>query len=470
MKMKITAFHNTKSKFYFLIIFVLIFSAFKNNREAKVQKPNIVFILADDCTLWDIGSYGSADSKTPNIDKLAAEGIKFNKCYQSASMCSPTRHNILTGLYPVKSGAYPNHTNAAVGTQSIVHYLKPLGYRVAHSGKRHIGPDEVFPFEYLSEKRNLDFDLIDGFLKNVKETQEPFALMLNSHEPHAPWNKGDVSLFDPQTITLPPNYVDTKETRQAFCSYLAEINYLDGQVGQTMELLKKYGFDDNTLVIFASEQGNEFPFAKWTCYEAGVKSALIARMPGLIDPGSVSDAIVEYTDLLPTFIDLAGGNEVEGLDGKSLVPLFTKKAKKIKDYAYSLQTTRGIANGSEYYGIRAIVNEKYRYIWNLTPEAEFKNIITNSNKPSEWYLSWVKEAKTDIRANELLTKFKNRPREELYDINKDKWCQNNLADDYAFSTIKKDLRKKLLKWMDECGDKGQETEMQAFDHMPSKNH
>ena len=93
-----------------------------------------------------------------------------------------------------------------------------------------------------------------------------------------------------------------------------------------------------------------------------------------------------------------------------------------------------------------------------------------SNKPIEWYLSWVKEAKTDIRANELLTKFKNRPREELYDINKDKWCQNNLADDYAFSTIKKDLRKKLLKWMDECGDKGQETEMQAFDHMPSKNH
>ncbi len=432
----------------------------------KIIKPNIVFILADDCTLWDIACYGSVDSKTPNIDKLAQEGMKFNSCYQAAPMCSPSRHSIFTGLYPVRSGAYPNHTNAAEGTQSIVQYLKPLGYRVAHTGKRHIGPDEVFPFEYLSEKQNVDFNLIDGFLQNVKEAQEPFALMLCSHEPHARWNKGDVSLFDPENITLPPHYVDTRETREAFCKYLAEINYLDDQVRQMMDLLKKYDFDENTLVIFASEQGNQFPFAKWTCYEAGVKSALIARMPGLIDPGSESDAIVEYTDLLPTFIDLAGGEKVNELDGQSLLPLIEKKKEKIKDYAYSLQTTRGISRGSEYYGIRSIVNDRFRYIWNLTPEVEFKNIVTNHKKPSPWYTSWLEKAESDESAKYLLNKFKFRPKEELYDITKDKWCQYNLADDPHYAEIKRELNKELLNWMEDCGDEGQKTELEAFEHMP----
>ena len=133
-----------------LLIFSIAFSAMNSlwGQQLELEtKPNFVFILADDCTHWDIACYGSVDSKTPNIDKLAEEGIKFNRCYQAAPMCSPTRHNIYTGLYPIKSGAYPNHTMVKEGTQSIVHYLKPLGYRVAQSGKRHINPASSFPFE-----------------------------------------------------------------------------------------------------------------------------------------------------------------------------------------------------------------------------------------------------------------------------------------------------------------------------------
>jgi N-sulfoglucosamine sulfohydrolase len=131
--------------------------------------------------------------------------------------------------------------------------------------------------------------------------------MVNSPEPHLSWNKGNTSLFNPETITLPPNFVDTKETREAYVRYLAEINYLDGEVGKTLELLEKYGFKENTIIVFASEQGSAFPFSKWMLYEAGVKSALIARMPGMIKFGSETDGFVEYTDILLTFIDLAGG-------------------------------------------------------------------------------------------------------------------------------------------------------------------
>lgn len=462
--------HYKYLKFLFFIwSFCVVQPVTCNSQPVTNEKPNIVFILADDCTNWDIGCYGSVDSKTPNIDKLATEGIQFNRCYQAAPMCSPTRHNIYTGLYPVKTGAYPNHTNANAGTESIVQYLQPLGYRVALSGKTHIGPKAVFPFEYLGKANNPEFDLVEGFLKEVKGNNEPFALMLTSNEPHTPWNKGDVSQFNPAEIILPPHFVDTKETREAFCSYLAEINYLDVQVGQALDLLDKYGFSDNTLVVFASEQGNSFPFAKWTCYEAGVKSALIARMPGMIKAGTISNAIVEYSDLLPTFIEIAGGTVPEKLDGKSLVPIFSEETEKIKDYSFSLHTTRGIISGSDYYGIRAVVNNKYRYIWNLTPEAEFKNVVNNhKNGGTDWYKSWMAEAETDEVAKQLLLKYRMRPAEELYNIENDKWCQNNLADNPGFESIKNELRAELKKWMKECGDQGQQTEMEAFQHMPDK--
>ena len=444
-----------------------IFVQAENNTSEEVvqSKLNFVLFLADDCTNWDIGCCGSVDSKTPNIDKLAEEGMKFEKCYQAAPMCSPTRHNLYTGLYPVKSGAYPNHTKAYPGTESIVHYLKPRGYRVALSGKRHIGPESVFPFEYLGEDKNPDFGQVEKFLKDVKEKRQPFALILCSNEPHYPWDKGVPKLFDPQKVTLPPNFVDTKETREAFVRYLAEINYLDKQVGNALELLQENGFTENTLFVFASEQGSCFPFSKWTLYEAGVKSALIARKPGLTEPGTTTEALVEYSDILPTFIELAGGKIPEKLDGKSLVPVITGKNNSGKDYSFSIQTTRGIAKGSDYYGIRAVVNDRYRYIWNLTPEAEFKNNINNGGKAAgDWYPSWVKEAKTDPFARELISNYRKRPAEELYDINEDKWCMKNLANDPQYEKIKKQLREELVKWMKECGDEGQQTELDARKH------
>jgi uncharacterized sulfatase len=351
------------------------------------------------------------------------------------------------------------------GVKSVVQYLKPLGYRVALSGKTHISPKSVFDFEYLGKDKNPDFNLVDEFLDDVKSKNQPFALYLTSNEPHGPYDKGDPSMFDPNTITLPPNFVDTKETRATYCKYLAEINYLDGQVGKALELIDKHGFANNTLFIFASEQGSGFPFAKWTLYEAGVKSALIARWPGNIAPGTISESIVEYADILPTFIELAGGKMPE-LDGKSLVPIFKKPETEIKDYSFSIHTTKGINYGSDFYGIRAVVNKKYRYIWNLTPDVEFLNTVNNKPKHVGFWKSWLEASEKDEQAKMLVYKYRKRPKEELYDIQNDKWCQKNLADNPNFFEIKNELRAKLLEWMEECGDKGQQTELEAFDHMP----
>lgn len=187
-------------------------------------------------------------------------------------------------------------------------------------------------------------------------------------------------------------------------------------------------------------------------------------MPKLIKAGTVSEAIIDYNDIIPTFIELAGGILPDELDGESLLPLFNGEREKVKDYSYCLHSTRGIINGSDYYGIRSVVNENYRYIWNLTPEVPFKNIENNGDRISEWYKSWVKAAERNEAAKELVQKYSYRPKEELYDIKNDKWCLVNLADIEKYAEIVQELRQELLKWMDECGDEGQQTELKAFEH------
>jgi len=425
----------------------------------KTAKPNFVFIIADDCTFRDIGCYGG-QAHTPNIDKLASEGMRFTQCFQSAPMCSPTRHNIYTGLYPVKSGAYPNHTFVKEGTKSVVHYLKPLGYRLALSGKKHINPPEVFPFEYSGKGNNPDFEAIDKFISDCKQSGNPFCLFACSNEPHSPWNKGDASRYDAAKLKLPPYFVDTTETRENMTRYLAEITYYDWQVGQTLALLDKYALADNTLVIVVSEQGSSFPFGKWTCYDTGLQSAFIARWPGKIEPGTVSDALIEYVDVLPTYIEAAGGTPPAVLDGKSLLPVLTGQTNEHKKYVFGEMTTRGINNGSDYFGIRSVRSARFKYVWNFTPEVKFQNACTNSSI----FKSWRQKAETDPDAAEKVRRYEHRPGEELYDVEKDPYEWKNLADDPQYATIKMRMKKRLLEWMEEMGDMGRQTELEAFEH------
>lgn len=426
------------------------------------NKPNFMFIIADDCTYRDIGCYGG-QAHTPHIDQLAREGMRFENCFQAAPMCSPTRHNIYTGLYPVKSGAYPNHTQVYPGVKSIVHYLKPLGYRVALNGKRHIGPAEAFPFEYGGNK-NPDMTFADRLIKECAATDTPFCIFQCSNEPHTPWDKGDASRYDPANVKLPPYFVDTEETRRNMSHYLAEITYYDGQVGKSLALLEKHKIAANTLVIVVSEQGSAFPFAKWTCYDSGLQSAFIARWPGKIPAGTVNPSMIEYVDLVPTFVQAAGGAPASVLDGKSLIPVLTQGKRHHKDYVYGEMTTRGINNAPDYYGIRSIRSKNYKYIWNFTPEITFTNACTRSSI----FTSWQTEAASNQEAAELVRRYQHRPGEELYCVTDDPLEMNNLVNDPKLDDLKRDLRRRLLAWMKACGDRGQQTELEAWDRQGNR--
>ncbi len=442
-------------KFVF-IAFLLLFPFLQG-----AERPNIVFIIADDLTYSDIGCYGGVNVATPHIDSIASDGMKITRCFQASAMCSPTRHNIYTGLYPIKSGAYPNSTLAKEGTKSVVHFLGDLGYRVALTGKRHIQPESVFPFEYLNEKGDPDLQALERFWS--QESGQPSCAFICFNEPHTPWTKGDASEFDPDKLVLPPYFVDTDETRRQLVNYYAEVQDLDQSVGKVIALLDRLEMREKTLLIFVSEQGIAMPFAKWTCYESGLQSAFLARWPGKIAPGSVSNAMIEYVDILPTFIEVAGGASIEVLEGESFMPVLLGQREHHKDYAFALQTTRGISNGSEHYGVRSIRSHRYKYLINLTPETRFQNNLTEDKGGwTAFWKTWVDAAKTDPFAEETVHRYQWRPAEELYDLESDRYEFNNLAGQKDLKEVQHDLRRRLLEWMDQQGDLGQETEMAAL--------
>jgi len=423
------------------------------------EKPNIVLVIADDHTMRDSGCYGNKVVKTPNIDRLAREGMRFTRAFTATAMCAPTRSVLYTGLYPVRNGAYPNHSRVYPGTKSLPHYLKEVGYRVGLAGKRHIGPVESFPFEYLQRT----VAVVDEFIRSCND--QPFCLVIATNDPHAPWKKGGP--YDPAEIELPPYLVDTPETRQAVANYYTDVSSMDEEVGTYIEVIRKHDLQENTLLIYTSEQGAQLPHGKWTCYDVGLAVEFIARWPGWIQPGSVSDAMIHYVDVTPTLIDAAGGKPIQGLDGTSFLDVLLGKRDQHRNVVYGVHTTRGIIDGSECYPIRSVRTATHKYIMNLNADTPFRNVLISKDGENYWR-SWVEKAKTDAEAARLVTMYQHRPAEELYDLRRDPYELNNIAADPANRELVASLRKRLEDWMRRQGDHGVETEMLAFERQGKK--
>ena len=416
------------------------------------DKPNILLTMADDLTFDSLGCYGSPDGITPNIDRLAGEGMLLKRAFTATAMCAPTRQQLYTGIFPVRNGAYPNHSRVKPGTKSIVHYLRDLGYRVALCGKKHFGPPESFPFEMIGK------DKIAEFMGRDKD--QPFCLVYTSNSPHLPWSAGDPSQYDPAKITVPPYLYDNKETRRALCMYFAEVTDFDREVGVCLNLLKAAGVENNTVFICTTEQGAQFPRGKWTCYDIGLHVGLIIRWPDRVQAGSKSNAMVQYVDIVPTLIDAAGGEPVDGLDGRSFLPVLLGDTDEHNEVVYGVHTTRGIIAGTpEGYPIRSIRTGAHKYIMNLNHEAAFHNVLIKGDGGGYWN-SWMEAAKTDPKAAALVKRYQHRPAEEFYDVVNDPYELNNLADDPANRQQMDELRKKLEAWMAQQGDKGLETELE----------
>jgi uncharacterized sulfatase len=422
---------------------------------SESAKPNILLILADDLSWFDLGCYGSKDVRTPNIDKLAREGMTFSHAYTATAMCSPTRQQLYTGLFPVRSGAMANHSAVKPGTKSMVHHLSELGYQVSLSGKEHFGPAASFPFE----KR-------EGL--KIPSGPEPFCLVLASKKPHDGWPKAKG--YDPAKLTVAPYLVDNLETRRSLARYFTEITQLDDDVGTLMADLQAKGKAKNTVVIFTSEQGSAFYGGKWTCYDRGLKTAFIVKWPGQIKRGSRSDALIQYVDMVPTLIEIAGGKPTQvdtgrkgapgggnGLDGKSFLKVLRGERKEHNSYVYGVHTMQGAWIGGPY-PIRSVRDKKYKYIWNPMNDRFFVNFNNIGNRLNCWQ-SWLRDAETNPQAALIVRRWIKRPEIEFYDTEKDPYELNDLAKNPEYAETIKHLKKQLESWMAQQGDQGVETEL-----------
>lgn len=433
------------------------------------ERPNILLLFADDMNYHDLGN---PQVRTPYLNHLASQGIRFGKAFNSAPMCAPTRMSLYTGIHPVRNGAYPNHSKVYPDIRSWPQYLSDFGYRTALIGKQHEAPKENFPFEVLGGRHHDGGKGVDMHLNKVRTFMEenksdPWSLIVSSNQSHGPWNRGISNPYEPSEIDLPPYLVDTPETRQGMSRYYAEITYMDQQMGTVLQHLRETGQEENTIVIFLSEQGSHLPHCKWTCYDTGVRSTAIMRWPNKIEANQESEALIQYVDILPTLIEALGGEpKKKDFDGTSFLPVLKGNQSIHNDYAFSVQTSKGIYNGPEAYGIRTVRSKNYRLIWNVNWKNEFTNLVTGGYGPFE---SWERKAKEgDPFAQKRVKWYKKRPQFELYDLRKDPYELHSLTDEPAYSSVKKNLKKELRQWMEQQGDKGAETERKALERQADR--
>lgn len=470
--------------------------------ESAPKPPNIVIFIADDLSWHDVACFGGpTDAKTPHLDKLAAEGMKLTRFYSPAAVCSPTRQALLTGMYPVRNGAYPNHSVVRDGVRSLPLHLMTLGYVSACLGKTHFGPRESFRFDEFAgmtvaegamgqpkgeasdetkteakggedgDDGDLDVAALEGFITKAKD--QPFLAYIATHEPHAPWTKGPKDRFDPAKLKIPPYMVDTPATRKGLAAYYAEVAYMDDQIGAVMATLEKTGHANDTLVLFFSEQGSSMPHGKWSLYDPGIRVAAIARWPGRIKPASESAALIQYVDVVPTLLAAAGIDPAtldtgcpdatgsRSFDGRSFLDVLDGKSAKLRDVVFAQHTTRGIIRGSDLYASRAAFDGRWKLILNLHSDALFQNTISNGAIVN----SWAKEAKAgNAFAASQTARYTKRPAVELYDLQADPWELNDVAANPENAAVISGLRAKLDAWMKQQGDLGDQTERDAFRH------
>ncbi|MCX7045919.1 MAG: sulfatase [Candidatus Sumerlaeota bacterium] len=435
-------------------------------KSVAASKPNIIFILSDDHGQEFSGCYGNKAVQTPNLDALAKEGIRFTRVFAATPTCTPSRSTIFTGLYPARHGAMGNHTDCKPGLKSLPIYLKALGYRVALVNKSDVRPKKVFDFEYITAQlktapdqirkyrgEGIDTARVDQLLADHVKTNagQPLCLVLGDSSPHVVWENNKT--YDPAALPIPPNMVDTPKTRAALANYFQDITTLDRRVGETLSSLKRHGMENNTLVIYSSDQGPEWPHCKWTLYDTGLRVPFIARWPGVIKPGSTCDALLSYVDLLPTLVEIAGGEPPRDIDGRSFKDALLGKSSRFREEIYATHTGDGTMN---MFPQRCVRDARYKYILNLHPDrlwtTHFTKVDGIPNSHKEVWDTWVEKARTDAGAAKLVNLIERHSAEELYDTEADPYELKNLAANPECKPVLEKMREQLKRWRAEQGD------------------
>jgi N-sulfoglucosamine sulfohydrolase len=439
---------------------------------SAAQQPNIVLIIADDMAWNDSKPYGHPNIPTPNLERLAKEGMRFTNAFLTASSCSPSRSSIITGRYPHNTDAEELHWPLPASQTTFVELLKAQGYWAAAAGKWHLGDAVRERFDEIRETDTSGFQLPTGAagqkgkfietmegeaqsgctewipLLKARPKDKPFFLWLAALDPHRPYHEGiSPTPTDPATVRLAPYHLDTPAVRTDYALYYDEIIRLDRYVGVVLDELDAQGIADNTLVLFISDNGRPFPRDKTSIYDSGIRTPWFIRWPKQIKPGTVTKNLVSSLDIATTFLALGGvENPGSTFQGKNFLPMLKDPAAKIRKHVFAEQ------NWHDYEAhARAVRDERFKFIRNSYPDL---NLTPSADGVrSDTFQAMIKLHKTGKLTKAQQVYFvKPRPTEELYDCIADPHEINNLAADPEHADKLNELSASLDAWIKRTDD------------------
>lgn len=430
-------------------------SALATEAPKPPARPNLVLVIADDMGR-QLGVYGDSAARTPALDRLAAEGVRFDRFYVAAPTCAPSRAAFLTGLFPHANGqwGFPGDSRLHRDVPTLPQRLRAAGYYTVLLGKLHVrGRGAQFPWDLARRLLGRNDQSPESVARNVdaavkRAAGQPLFLVLSTQAPHTPYpgEEGEPPWpdpLDPAVVPVPETALDTPGYRASLARMYDAYALADAVIGAAVGALDA-GQGRETLLVVTSDHGPSVPAGKGTLFEDGIRVPLLVRWPGVAAAGGVSQALVSGVDLMPTFLEAAGLVGREALHGRSFAPVLRDPSAAGHEAVFSEQI---LLQGGRYFPQRAVRSGPHKYVRNLRPDVELRN-----HPMDRWAMPYLLRWHTDPRARRLLERQVRPPREELYDLTADPAQLENLAADPAAAAVLARLRGELRSWMARTGD------------------
>lgn len=431
----------------FWLVFLGSWLVLSGGRAAGDGPPaNFLIFLADDQGEGDLSCYGHPVLRTPNIDRLAAEGMRFDGAFLTISSCSPSRSSILTGRYPHNTGAEDLHQPLPAEQQTLARYLRRRGYHCMSVGKWHLGDAERRHWDRVVECAGRDTAHEALALLKDRPRDKPFFFWVATKDPHRPFDTDAIAVpHDPAKVVLPPYLPDHPLIRREIAQYYDEIARFDAHVGLICRELAEQNALDRTFVVYLSDNGMPFPRAKTTLYDSGIHTPLIVRYPPLVKPGTVQKGLTSVIDIAPTILELAGV-EQDTMQGRSMTAILKDPA------AGGRQAIFAEADWHDYEKFtRAVRTERFLLIRNYYWDQPLWNSVDSINSITWKGFMAVHRAGKLTPAQKFLF-VEPRPFEELYDLRKDPHSLVNVVGEPAYREELNRLRTRLDNWRVETAD------------------
>ena len=456
---------------YYRLLLLFLFAVCLQGKVSSAEHPNILLIVSED-NGPELGCYGDRSARTPHLDRLASEGLRFARAYVPQSGCSQSRASFLTGLYPHQHGQIGLATWGFrlyhQDTPNLPRRLKAAGYRTGIIGKLHINPASAFPFDYheipsanFQRKALGDYARYAGAFINAADS--PFFLSVNYPDAHDPWiRQVDGLPKKPQTgddvQIMTYMGLDSSPFRELVADYYNCMSRLDSLVGDLLQVLEQSGRADNTIVIYIGDHGADMLRGKRTCYEGGLRIPMLIRWPGRIAP-QVRSELVSTLDLMPTLLQAAGATAVKNLPGAALQPLFQPGDTQWRTHFFAEYHTHAAA--PNYFPQRCVRGPRYKLIESLLPNTihpDYAKTITklHGDYAEQSYQepldlkAVISNSRPEVRAAYQL--MRRPPRFQLYDLQNDPHEFRNLAEDPSYAEVLADLQQRLTQWRSDSRD------------------